>query len=462
MEITVPTYYEIPCRWIKANYMSSIRVFENRIEIEIKGLTIRRPIHLKRELRILAEMDQAKLLLNDGREIARRIRYVMHEDKYRISAPKNTRKIILKAKPWVKQLFTKEFQIAQKIYQNEFATKEAIRAFEKKYGNRNSLAKLAVIIYGRKSIPQIPKNTNYIAFELAYLASLITGEKLRYIGDNKGRGIYDPKIPPKIFCPETAFLLGAWSSDGSIFKGREGRPVKFYVVSGDKGFLEIIQEFIEKLFGKTKPVIRHRKALGRNRIEQIYKSPIARALVLAGATMGHRTKVNPSFPEWIKGTIGYIRNWFRGEFIGDGVVTISDRCLAARFDRGIEIRNERLKNELKERILSHPDKKWNPGTQSYRLSMGKLSEEEKQKIPKPKLIVDEDRILSKLGLKHSLCGLEIKYYPKTNRVTAHWGILFRGKNAIHFWRFLDLEKEPWIKSEKVKEAKQKIEMKKLR
>ena len=82
-------------------------------------------------------------------------------------------------------------------------------------------------------------------------------------------------------------------------------------------------------------------------------------------------------------------------------------------------------------------------------------------IPKPKLIKAENDILRCLGIDHHLFMTKVAYYVRTSRVTVGWDAHIYGKNTRRFWQLLDLEKEPWTKSEKVREAVQKIRMKKV-
>jgi len=181
---------------------------------------------------------------------------------------------------------------------------------------------------------------------------------------------------------------------------------------------------------------------------------------------GNKTRTNPEFPEWIKEDIEHIRNWFRGEWLGDGSLTFTKSYSTNKlyiipvisYMRTIEITDHKLKEQLKQIILLHENKRWNKRTKSHELRSRAIPENLRQQLPKPKLLQAETEILeNKLNMKCHICISRVSYHIKTDRITVRWSLRIYGKNALRFWRFLNFMKKPWIKSEKVKEAKQKID-----
>jgi len=137
-------YYVYPRRWYRSNYIRNIYIHQNEIEIELmKPTNALTRLTLIRDLRIFAEMNNAWAILKQGTKVLCRI--TLSNKRYRIYVPKDTTKIILKAKPWLKHIFTKKYRMINWIYEGTYINIDPLIKFLQQYEHPSYIQKLSII-----------------------------------------------------------------------------------------------------------------------------------------------------------------------------------------------------------------------------------------------------------------------------------------------------------------------------
>ena len=265
-------------------------------------------------------------------------------------------------------------------------------------------------------------------------------------------GIRNPQFPEgqEKIDSMYASVLGAGFSDGHIERSNDG----FVYTEKNRARVEIVNKQVDQ-FGD---VYRHEQMKERDVIATRYNSSFGRLLENRGLTKGDKTLQNEGWPDWLKEVSPEVlAKYYEALWAEDGSFIACQKGQRAKFsvDRGTVLRdpnrNEEYgtKNKASEMmaklVCDYGDKTEDgPFGGLYKLSAGRLKELEKnpevhisqvaqqlRKIVennKPKLMIDEQEGLEKLGIKTREYFLNLTYSDKTERLSALWGYQTRTKD----------------------------------
>ena len=362
----------------------------------------------------------------------------------RILIPKDTRKILLKTKDWVKQLFTRKTRIILSVYGNSYAGPAVILH---NLLNRVPISTFKRIFYTffRKRY-QPATHGDLVLFEPLFLAAIMSNrlQDITYIGAGKNV-ICKPKFPPRIYSWESAVLLGLWSSDARLTN-------MYGLGTKDIGIKYFAEDLFKECLGEVK--------LHNDRsIEYRSFSNVVRNFhIVASAIPGIKTITDPKVPEWIKNRSSYVSGWFLGLFLGDGTVylTKNTEYLRVEYSRSIDLKKKLLELNLPvDKILrivhdiheiAEKRGTFIEASGSYGLGINALRKFGKHVrwINKtvPNFVRDEISLLQRFLEIKPVLSVHRIYALKTGRVSIMWRVSLNGFNALKFLR--------WIKIDRIK------------
>ena len=242
-----------------------------------------------------------------------------------------------------------------------------------------------------------------------------------------------------------AFLLGVWSADGYVGIYPKYRIYRFGIImsANEQDLVRVYQDIAGRLGFQFKPP----RYLNKRRTGialEINSKIVVGMLLKAGAVPRKKTETNPSVPQWIKENPEYIKNWFRGEVLGDGSIR-PEKCYVEWY-RTINIsRHSLLWGQLADLVARNPKALRNKLTDSLQLAQGYIPSNIDVQIRSqytPRMLNDEMNMLIILDI-YPNTNYTINCYPKTQRITATWAIYTESTQTIKLAKFLGFSKTPW-------------------
>ena len=139
-----------------------------------------------------------------------------------------------------------------------------------------------------------------------------------------------------------------------------------------------------------------------------------------------------------------MKNWFRGEILGDGKVRPKKRYI--EWCRTISVSKANpLWRQLVESITKHPKALKSKLTNGLKLAQGYVPLEIDEKIRLqyiPRMLKGEMDLLVVQDIYPNIY-YTVNYYLKTRRITITWSIYVANEEAVKLARFLEFSRTPW-------------------
>lgn len=187
---------------------------------------------------------------------------------------------------------------------------------------------------------------------------------------------------------------------------------------------------------------------------EINSKMVVGMLLEAGAVPRKKTETNPSVPQWIKEKPEYIKNWFRGEILGDGNIRVEKRYI--EWNRTLKIpKYTNIWQKLADLITTHPKAQYSPYMNRLKLSQSHVPIDINNVIIQhyiPKMFQEETKILENLNIFTNTC-YRLSYYKSTKNITVIWRAYTSDEETIKLAKFLGFSKTPWHAT-KIKKLRQ--------
>ncbi len=264
-----------------------------------------------------------------------------------------------------------------------------------------------------------------------------------------------PKFPIDLSIPEIGTIIGAQASDASLnLRG-------WFYYNNKEELRNKISNTIQKIFGDVQSILlfdRFKRKYGLQ-----FPAIVARAINFLEIPYGRKTIQNYSLPKILmNGPLQMQKNYFSQRYSDEGSIRfIKDGrnrwhlfCYQA-IDLN-PILNKKELDKLKDIIIKKGRLKSTPSKTDFKV-YSKISNLKKFKIEdyKPNFLLNEQILLKNFGIKSHLMLTKIKYYFKTDKLSAYWqSIVYDQKDILKFHKYIGFNDSE--KNRKLEECSQMI------
>ena len=242
-----------------------------------------------------------------------------------------------------------------------------------------------------------------------------------WFGYQTGRGVHEPKLPFILSKPAFSKVLSASFGDGTI-TNRNGNSTKYGLGSfqywnEEREIRENVIHAAIEVFGGIEDD--YKISPNRNSFFISFPAIIRDAMLMAGATQGEKSLINPTVPKQVRMSRQNTISWLRQAFDDEGSVRYRTRSNHEIYlTRVVDINYGHLIGP------------------KIRISFNKLPEDLKNKLRKkpPALLAEEQKLLEKLGIDCKMIPQEIYSIKKAGRLKIKWRLYITRKANIKKFR----------------------------